>query len=218
MITTIISDLSEVVLHGMWGFEDLLSSKYGIEIENDVLYRMRVFEQFHHGKITEEQFWQSIISVFSWNLTVSDLKETVRENFGEIKGTRDIYENLVANGYKLGLLSVHSREWIEYCEKQFDYHKLFHSILYSYEVAICKPERKAYELILEKLGAVPEECVFIDDIKQNVEAAEQLGITAIQFQSAKQLRHDLEKAGIALDTPVLATRNSITPAFINAVE
>lgn len=208
MITTIISDLSEVYLHGLWGVEERLHDKYGIVVDNKALYEdLKAFELFHHGEITEEQFWQSAIDTLQWSVSVDDLKATVRENFQEIEGTRDIYEQLAANGYKLGLLSVHTKEWIEYCEKQFDYHKLFDAIVYSYEYGVSKPEKRAYELILEKLDADPKECLFFDDIKKNIDAASELGITAIQFTSADQLKHDLRKAGIRLERPFFSLKD-----------
>lgn len=195
MIKTIIFDLSEVYLRGLFGTHELLSKRLGIKIESPDLLTpltIRLFE----GKITEDEFWRTLRNKNKWDIRVKELKKIVRSNFREIEGMREIIEKLKKKGYKLGLLSVHTREWVEHCEKQFDYHKLFHSILYSFEIEVCKPEKRAYELMLKKIKSKAENCLFIDDNPENLIAAEKLGIKIILFESAQQLINELKKRGI----------------------
>ncbi len=149
-------------------------------------------------EIAEEAYWKALVNKHHWKISVDDLKKAVRENFREIKGTRKIIEELKQNGYKLGLLSVHAKEWIEHCEEQFNYHRLFDSFMYSFEVAVSKPERRAYELMLQKLNTIPGDCLFIDDSPKNTDAAKELGIEVIPFISPEQLREDLKKLQIRI--------------------
>ena len=72
----------------------------------------------------------------------------------------------------------------------------FDDALLSFELGHCKPDSAFFELGLERLSATPEECVFIDDRQDNVQAARTLGITAIQFASTKQLESDLAELGL----------------------
>ncbi len=198
MITTIIFDLSEVYLHGMWGIEAVIEKTIQKEVPDDALYLTSEAQQFHLGQITEEAFWQAMIQKYDWPISVAELKKIIRQNMTEIKGTREIIETLKTHGYRLGLLSVHAKEWIEHCETEFDYHKLFHSVMYSFEVQVCKPEPKAFELILEKLDVTAEECLFIDDSEINIAAAQALGIQTIQFENPTQLKQALSKLGIKI--------------------
>jgi epoxide hydrolase-like predicted phosphatase len=198
MITTIIFDLSEVYLHGMWEIEVIIEKAINRDVPRDVLYLTDEAQQFHLGQITEETFWQAMIQRYSWPISVTELKKLMRGHMTEIEGTREIIEQLKINGYRLGLLSVHGKEWIEYCEQQFDYHKLFHSVMYSFEVNVCKPDPKAFELILEKLGVAAKECLFIDDSATNISAAQHLGIQTIQFENPTQLKTALPKLGIKI--------------------
>lgn len=46
-----------------------------------------------------------------------------------------------------------------------------------------KPDKKAFELILERLKVRPEESIFIDDKQENIDAAEKLGIKTILFEN-----------------------------------
>ena len=148
--------------------------------------------------MTEEEYWSRMIKREGWNTTTGELKRIVRENFHEIEGTREIMTELKGMGFKLGLLSVHTKEWIEFCNDKFDYHKLFDSVSYSFEVGVSKPNKKAYQIILEKLESKPEECIFIDDQSRNLAPARELGIRTIWFVSSKQLIEDLRKEGIVL--------------------
>lgn len=190
MIKTVIFDLSEVLLHGLLGVEDYLNQIYGLKVENSQ-WKIAEMDKFFHGEITENMYWQAVIGKYGWTITVEQLYDAVRTNFYEIEGTRLVIEELKHNGYALGLLSVHSREWIEYCEREFGYHKLFDSVMYSYEVAVSKPSKKAFELITEKMNVKAEECLFVDDSAVNIQSAKDLGMHVIQFIDAAQLRSEL---------------------------
>ena len=199
MITTIIFDLAEVYLKGFWGVEHHLEPLLGKAEEIYPKLKGEEFIALMHGEITEEEYWTKIIEKNGWEIDIKKLKEGIRDNFEEIQGVRKIIERLKESGFKLGLLSNHAKEWIDYCEKRFDYHKLFHSVLYSFEVGILKPEKKIYELILEKLDSKPDECIFIDDKSRNISAAEQIGMKTICFKSAEQLKEELNLMGFKID-------------------
>ncbi len=196
MITTIIFDLSEVYIKGMMGIEKKIEGKTGIHVESDSFHQTAEAKEFFHGKITEDAFWQKLIANYNLPIDKESLKNLVREQMIEVEGTREIIETLKSNGYKLGLLSIHAKEWINHVEGQFDFHKLFHSVMYSFEVGLSKPDEKAFSLILTKLGVSPDECLFIDDFIGNIEAAAKLGMKTIQFINATQLRQDLKKLQI----------------------
>jgi HAD superfamily hydrolase (TIGR01509 family) len=196
MITTIIFDFSEVCLRGMKGTEERLNIKYGTKLGNPMFMHSKVASKFFRGEISEIKFWEGIIKEFNLKISVAQLRKTVRENFREIEGTRAIIEKLKKNGYRLGLFSNQAREWAIYCEKHYDYHKLFHSRLYSFEISVCKPEKRGYKLIMDKLRVTPEECLFIDDYDVNLVPARELGLATLQFENSEKLRTDLKKLKI----------------------
>ncbi len=198
MISTIIFDLSEVYLGGMYGIEQKISKLTGIPVPQDFVMKQKITRDFFHGVVTEEIFWKTLINENTWNINASTLGEIVRDQMVEIEGTREIMEKLKDNGYRLGLLSVHAKEWIDHVEEKFDFHKLFHSRTYSFEVGVSKPDPEAFRHILERLGASPSECLFIDDYHVNTTAAEKLGISTIIFTHAEQLKEDLVKMGIRI--------------------
>ena len=56
---------------------------------------------------------------------------------------------------------------------------MFDEIVISGDVGLHKPQPEIYKLAAERLGAAPEECVFVDDLRENVRGAEQVGMTAV---------------------------------------
>jgi len=197
MIKTIIFDLAEVLLTGIKDVEKSLESLLNIQakIIEKQLHDENLNDLFN-GEITEDDYWNKIIVQNNWNVDAGLLKEIVRKNFREIKGTRDVIKNLKESGYKLGLLSVHTREWIDYCEKKFKYHNLFDVVMYSFEVGISKPYTKAYQLLLSKMDTTPSDSLFIDDSLKNVNSAKKLGINSVQFYNVDQLKRELKKLNL----------------------
>lgn len=68
--------------------------------------------------------------------------------------------------------------------------KYFYNIYRSFEIGYKKPNKEAFLYVLEKISAKPEECVFIDDIQVNVDAANVLGIKGILYTNFDQLEKD----------------------------
>jgi epoxide hydrolase-like predicted phosphatase len=77
-------------------------------------------------------------------------------------------------------------------------HHLFDDIVCSAEVGMAKPEPAIYTLAAERLGLEPSECVFVDDLDTNVEAARQVGMHAVLFRVDKgdDLRAQLAALGV----------------------
>lgn len=193
MIKTIIFDLGEVYLKGFYGVENYLEDILNLE-SSEIKNKLQglEFKLLMEGKITEDKFWKKIIQRNNWNIEISEFKKAIRNNFDEIKGTKEIIEKLKQKGYKLGLLSDHSREWIDHCNSKFDYHKLFHSTQYSFEVECCKTDKKTFELLLKKLEEKAENCLFIDDNENNIDIAKSIGLKTIQFKNSEQLKKELK--------------------------
>ncbi len=57
---------------------------------------------------------------------------------------------------------------------------------------IAKPDLKAFELTVERLGVKPKESVFIDDTREHVHAAQKLGLQGILFTTAEELEKELD--------------------------
>lgn len=97
-----------------------------------------------------------------------------------IHPTEKLIDELKAAGYKLYVLSNMSREFIDFLRKQKVYEN-FDGDVVSCEVGIVKPMPEIYDLLLKRFDLDPAETIFIDDRKENVDAAAAKGIVTFHF-------------------------------------
>jgi len=85
--------------------------------------------------------------------------------------------------YKVAVLSNAFPAQVETIREQYgiDVHAEFDVYVNSAMVGMSKPDPRIYELTLERLDVAPSEAIFLDDTLRNVDAAQQLGLHAIQF-------------------------------------
>jgi len=100
--------------------------------------------------------------------------------------------------HKLGILSNADVSLRVRLEGEIGIHALFDDIVCSAEVGMAKPEPGIYTLAAERLGLPPGQCVFVDDLDSNVEAAQGVGMQAVLFRVDKgdDLRAQLAALGI----------------------
>ena len=100
--------------------------------------------------------------------------------------------------HKLAILSNADISLRERLEGDIGIHQLFDDIVCSAEVGMAKPEPAIFVLAAERLGLEPRECVFVDDLDTNVEAARQVGMEAVLFRVDKgdDLRAQLAGLGV----------------------
>lgn len=106
----------------------------------------------------------------------------------QVAPTAELIAELKAAGYRLFVLSNMSKDYIEFLRKMPVFQH-FEGEIVSCEVGLIKPEREIYNLLLDRYNLVPEQTMFIDDRKPNVDAAAEVGINPFHFD-----RNDPEKS------------------------
>ena len=109
-----------------------------------------------------------------------------------------LFEKL-GRSYRLALLSNTDPLHSAYLEGHFAFAKHFPVRIYSCRVGASKPSPAIYAAALDALGVRAAEALYIDDIAEYAEAARQLGLAAICFESRAQLLEQLSRRGIAGD-------------------
>jgi putative hydrolase of the HAD superfamily len=100
-------------------------------------------------------------------------------------------------GLRTALLTNNVREWEPLWRAKLpELDEIFEVVVDSAFVGMRKPEPRIYELTIERLGGGlrAEDCLFLDDIEVNCEAARALGMTAVHFEHADQAIAELESA------------------------
>ena len=88
---------------------------------------------------------------------------------------------------------MHVKRFMELYRNLFD---LFEKVFFSHEIRYHKPESGAFRVVLDYLAMQPDETIFLDDQQEFVDAASELGITAIRVESFDQMVSDMKAAGI----------------------
>ena len=113
---------------------------------------------------------------------------------GEIPGMLELIQDLKSKGVGVYGLTNWPAETFDEARRRFKTIASIDNIVVSSHVKLAKPEPAIYQLLLSKYNLNPQECVFIDDRKDNVNAAQALGMKGIVFPgSADALQKELAK-------------------------
>jgi HAD superfamily hydrolase (TIGR01509 family) len=198
MYSTIIFDLSEVLISGTIGVENALEKTLGIDKETILqsIYSPKIFDLFQ-GKITEKCFFETLLAENDWGkISVSELESIFRDNFKKkVIGMEEILNNLKRD-YELVLLSDHAREWVKFIKTEHGFFSLFSYQFFSYETGHLKQEPITYSIVLSHIGKDPDKCLFIDDMESNIKMAQSIGINGLQFINSEKLTKDLFSLGL----------------------
>ena len=192
MITTIIFDLSEVLISGLIGIERELAPLLNLS-ENKFLKGLWTdsFKELMKGEIAEDEYLNDVFEKNNWKADKEVFKKIIRKNFhNEVEGMIKLIEELNKK-YRLILLSDHAVEWIDYVDKIHPFLNLFDKKYFSFQTGEIKREKRAFELLLRDNNLQTSECLFIDDSLTNVRVAEELGLNVIRFESVQQLKEDI---------------------------
>jgi 2-haloacid dehalogenase len=116
---------------------------------------------------------------------------------GPITETVRILAELRDAGMKLYALTNWSQDTFPYALERYPFLQWFRDIVVSGRERVIKPDPEIFQLLLARSGTEPAHTVFIDDSIKNVEAARRLGLQAIHFRGAPQLRADLASLGLS---------------------
>ncbi len=123
------------------------------------------------------------------------MKGAMIEAYAWLEGVEELLAELAGAGYALHLFSNYP-VWYQEIEKKLGVARFAAWTFVSCHTGVRKPAEAAYRLVLERLGGPAEELLFVDDRRANCEAARKLGIDAVKFESAVDLRAALSARSI----------------------
>lgn len=147
---------------------------------------------YETGKISSLEFFQSLKESLRLSISFEEFKPIWNDIFWKDERVSEIIRSLKGKK-RLGLLSNTNPLHFDYILSKFPVVKEFDRWLLSHEVGFKKPASEIFEKAIEWAGVEPGQILFIDDMKSHIEVADSLGIKAIHFTSARQLKEDLSK-------------------------
>jgi len=148
----------------------------------------RAFEESEQAAVARTPHWGEHILAYRANFD--------RSLLGEITPSVEVLRDLHAAGVRVLALTNWSAELFPVARDRFDFLELFEDIVVSGEERVAKPDPRIFEIVAERSGLSPGECVFVDDKPENVEAARAAGLDVIVFVDDGTLREQLRERGL----------------------
>ena len=199
MIRTIIFDIGNVLT--VFGWKDFLRS-FGFDAETEkkvgrATMDSQFWNEFDRGQLTDEQMLAGFIR------NDPSVEKEIRQIFANLHGilTKADYaipwiRELKEKGYQVLVLSNFSDKVARENPDALDFLEYVDGGILSYRDGVIKPDPAIYRLLIDRYGLKPEECVFLDDIRKNLDAAKKFGIHTILFQNVDQAKEELKKLGV----------------------
>lgn len=153
-------------------------------------YRLLGYES---GDISTDEFITKCLTGLNLNMERNEYAEAFNDMFSEIKPMSSLVRKLKDEGrYDLFLLSNTSPLHFEYIKEKYSYVNLLDKFALSYELRSLKPDDIIYQRTIEHLEIEPSESLFIDDLKENCDAAEKHGIRTICYDKSNHAAFEKE--------------------------
>lgn len=110
--------------------------------------------------------------------------------------SRPWIQRMKQKGYRVYILSNYSRWTYENTAEALSFLEDVDGAVFSFQVQQIKPEPEIYRSLLEKYSLKPEECVFLDDRQENLDAAAAQGIVGIRFTTYEEAVRSLQEYGV----------------------
>ena len=193
-ITTLIFDMYGVILEESKGNFIPYTYNHFEEAEYERITRQfrveKLFGKAGNGELSSNEF----LSMMGFTDTEFYMRDYIENHLTLDAGFIPFAEKF-ARQYEFVLLSNDVSEWSAHITEFHGLDKYFTHKIVSGDVKCRKPEKKIYELTLERIGKKPEECLFIDNTAKNLLVAQELGIKPVMYDRDKE-----EYAGIKVNS------------------
>ncbi len=104
----------------------------------------------------------------------------------------DWLKGLREEGYKVYLLSNYPASlFLLHARNRFNFMDQIDGKIVSGFVKLCKPDEAIYQTLFKTYSLIPEECVFLDDVAENIDTALRLGMKGILVRNHDQAQNGL---------------------------
>jgi glucose-1-phosphatase len=179
-----------------------LGARLGISGE-ELLERVRplgfteLLQDFESGRISAEAFSKGVSGLIGLAIAHDEFAAAWSDIFWANESLEPLFGFLKGRGYTLVLGSntndLHAGQFRRQFAETLGH---FDRLVLSYEVGHMKPSAAFYVACAEAAGAEPADCVFIDDLPENVVGARAAGLVGLHYRTTEGLLDDLEALGV----------------------
>lgn len=193
-MTTLFIDVGGVVLTNGW---DRVSRRhcidhFGLDWEEFSDRHDFVADAFETGRMTLDQYLERTVFYRDRPFARDDFVTAMCQESQPLGDGLTFVRDLAASGrFFMATLNNESRELNDYRVATFGLDGIFDAFFTSGYVGLKKPDMEIFQMALDVTQTRPEEAVFVDDRRLNLECAGRLGMRTILFENVDQLRHDV---------------------------
>lgn len=189
MIDTIIFDFGDIFINldkqaTIDGLERL-----GLSSWNEDLDQLNI--SFEKGQISRDDFLFGIQKQIP-NATIDEILMAWNAVLLDFPLYRLEFLQLLSKKFRLFLLSNTDAIHIDYFEQREgasfygDFYQCFEKVYFSYEMGMRKPDAEIYTTLINRHELSPKRTLFVDDKKDNTDAAKALGLHVWNLQVGKE--------------------------------
>jgi glucose-1-phosphatase len=200
-VKNIIFDLGNVIIDldidRTWlSLKHWLGDDFEMKLKN-VNPNSDIFIEFEIGKISEEEFFETLRQLIDGPLSIKALKEAWNAMLLQIPSQRFEMLSQLKERYNVFLLSNTNKthvDWVDgylrtvynFTIQDFD-ERYFHKPYYSHLIHLRKPNTDIYDYVLKDAQLEADETLFIDDNAQNIEGAKKVGLQTILHEIGAEI-------------------------------
>ncbi len=156
-----------------------------------------VWAEFDRGVWTDEEILEGFIK------NDPSIESILRNMFERLEGIikqRDYaipwIRELKESGYQVLVLSNFPKKVYELFQNEMTFLQEVDGGILSCQDQVIKPDKAIYNLLMNRYQLEPEECVFLDDLKDNIKTAKELGMHTILFTTKEEAQDELRKLNV----------------------
>lgn len=170
-----------------------LAARYGIALKDlyEEVFQSASAQQASVGQITEQEHWQHVGK--SLGISAADLADFQLQFWSGDRVDKQLY-GFIEELQKSHQTALLSNAWSGARQALTEYYAcldVFDHVIISAEVKLAKPDPAIYQAMLNLLSVAPRQAIFVDDLQENIDAANKLGIHGIRFLNVNQAIADV---------------------------
>lgn len=155
--------------------EDMLQTNIKYEVGQLTTAEFISFYKKKFPRVSREQI------IYAWNYIIKDFPEYRLDFIKQLSNNKN---------YKLILLSNTNEIHIDFIKENISFYEefktCFDAFYLSHEINLRKPDDNIYQFVLNTNSLKPDECLFIDDTKENTDSAKKIGIHTWNIDETKE--------------------------------
>jgi glucose-1-phosphatase len=184
MLKTILLDIGNVLVH--LRSDDAIerqSFMTGLSVQkiHEILFEQGLLAQLEIGQLSKEQFLDSIRLHSQKQFENKDMIAGINDMFSENTLMTGLLPKFKQRGIRLVIVSNTNDIHYPFLQNKYEFFRYFDQKILSHKIGFSKPQPEFYQKALEAAECGPHECLFVDDLAENISAAQEAGFHGVVY-------------------------------------